>query len=121
MASFPFQVFLGKGDGTFTPLFPNLSTSIPVMALADMNGDGILDVVGGTAILTGNGDGTFGAPITLPSPPPLHIGAGVIAVADLNADKRPDILLGLGESGGNLTSVSTMAVLLNTTRQPLPA
>ena len=73
VSSFPFQVFLGKGDGTFTALFPNPSTSISVTALADMNGDGILDVVGGTAIVLGNGDGTFGAPITLISPRPYTL------------------------------------------------
>ncbi len=120
VADNPVQVFLGKGDGTFTALSPYPSTSVSLSALIDMNGDGILDVAGGTGILLGNGDGTFGAPITLIPPPPSHIGAGVIADANLNADKQPDIVWGLNVSGGNLTPAATAAVWLNTTPATAP-
>ena len=123
VASLPFQVFLGKGDGTFTSLPPNTSISPFSTILADLNGDGILDIVAYAsynntgvqiAFLLGNGDGTFGAPSTL-SHSNAPVGYGFVAVADLNADKRPDVVLSFGESGGNLALGSTTAFLLNAT------
>src|SRR5580698_4973532 len=37
-------VFLGNGDGTFKPLPLTLPSGTGVLALADLNGDGLLDV-----------------------------------------------------------------------------
>jgi hypothetical protein len=101
-------VLLGKGDGTFqTPVTITLpgpiiqqavgSASSAALAAGDFNGDGKLDVVttiqGATsnqaAVLLGNGNGTFQAPIltnTNTSPP-------MIAITDLNGDGKPDLLL----------------------------
>jgi flagellin-like hook-associated protein FlgL len=61
---------VNNGNGYFTPLNPGLfpvnNRSADDVALADLNGDGNLDVVGGDNLSTirvslGNGNGTFGA------------------------------------------------------------
>jgi hypothetical protein len=112
--SFPGEVgvLLGNGDGTFQPAVSyssggNFATSL---AVADIDGDGNLDVVVGNlnsstvGVLQGNGDGTFqqatvfkagGHPVAL-------------AVGDLNRDGRPDIVSGV-------YSPAAAAVLLNET------
>ncbi|MGA2355760.1 MAG: FG-GAP-like repeat-containing protein [Terriglobales bacterium] len=94
-------VLLGNGDGTFQPPRAYASgDSLPsAVAVADLNGDGKLDVVLATAqtvspyttaisVLLGNGDGTFQSAVSY--------GAGgwspvSIAVADLNGDGQPDV------------------------------
>jgi hypothetical protein len=68
-------VSLGNGDGTFTqangsPIF--LGKNLSAIVTGDFNGDGKLDIAvtdeGSNAviILLGNGDGTFGPPMTIP-------------------------------------------------------
>jgi len=89
----------GNGDGTFTSGSINCllyqRPLIPVVA--DLNGDGNLDVVipyeggipTGPAVLQGNGDGTF------TSLPNFYAGdnSGSAVVADFNGDGMPDIAL----------------------------
>jgi hypothetical protein len=87
-------VFRGKGDGTFQP--PQsfaAGAGLQSVNAADVNGDGVLDLVvtdgadvGGLSALLGNGDGSFGLPITTAVGPRLT----ALAVADFNADGRPD-------------------------------
>lgn len=104
-------VLLGNGDGTFRPVVPydtgglSLSsgdlTSISIV-IADVNGDGNLDLIasnqgrksGGTegsvAVLLGNGDGTFQPALTYDSGGQF---ASSVAVADLNGDGKPDVVV----------------------------
>lgn len=66
---------------------------------ADLNGDGILDSVGGTAsyitVSLGNGDGTFGAASS------LSAGASNIRLLDINNDGNMDIVGGGGNGIGS--------------------
>jgi hypothetical protein len=95
-------ILLGNGDGTFqAPQGYSTGITTAHVAVGDFNGDGILDVVvansgeyltgqgGGVAVLLGNGDGTFQAPV--------NYAAGSypfsVAVADLNGDGIPDLVV----------------------------
>lgn len=96
-------VYLGNGDGTFQPGVvygegqPN--SNITSVVLADMDGDGHLDMVTGTNASTvqiwhGNADGTFTA---LSSPAAtLNSYAIVLAIADFNSDGTLDIAISSG-------------------------
>jgi hypothetical protein len=78
--------------------------AIPIVAIADFNGDGIPDIVsaphGGIAISLGNGDGTFAAPLV----PNVDSGDGIDAfgVGDFNGDGITDLLV-VDEDTGKLT------------------
>ena len=104
-----FQLYIGKGDGTFQspyamPANPGATGGIidpfSQVLLADMNGDGHLDVValnplsaGGLGIYLGKGDGTFATPSNV-----NYAGAG-LAVADFNGDGKLDVAIAGYNSG----------------------
>jgi hypothetical protein len=103
-------VLRGKGDGTFQPaqFFP-AGVNLDSVNAADVSGDGLLDLVvlnwdgaGYVTVLLGNGDGSFGPPITTV----LDDTAGFLAVADFNADGRPDAAV-------TRSNPSRVSVLLN--------
>jgi FG-GAP-like repeat/Abnormal spindle-like microcephaly-assoc'd, ASPM-SPD-2-Hydin len=94
-------VYLAGATGSFTLGY---TYTIPVnefLQSGDFNGDGKLDLItegnsGGTAVLLGNGDGSFGTPVESTSCPAANLGIG--AVADLNGDLKSDLAFPNGES-----------------------
>ena len=73
-----------------------------IAQVADINGDGIPDIIGfnatGGCAQLGNGDGTFGPLIPIPNVP------GIISVVDMNEDGRPDIVFPEGGAGALLNN-----------------
>jgi hypothetical protein len=102
-------LFLGNGDGTFHEAagYNSEGRDAYSIALADVNGDGKLDILvanlcqivsddmcsstgGVAAVLLGNGDGTFQAAVNYTSG---GQGAYSIAVGDVNGDGKPDLVI----------------------------
>jgi hypothetical protein len=85
-------ILLGNGDGTFTVSETlKIKTYVGSVAVADVNGDGNLDVVTlgyELRVFLGNGDGTFGSPFIGPA---VDGRAGVIG--DFNRDGRLDAVI----------------------------
>ena len=108
------EIWLGKGDGTFAYSSSIVGAGISyevVAAVADVDGDGNADIVLAPTsnaqlpvppleILYGNGDATFQAAVAVPV---SHLYSQVV-VADLNGDKKPDLVMSDGGS---------VAVLIN--------
>src|ERR1019366_7840293 len=97
-----FSILLGNGDGTFQPaLLYGYDPSGEAIAVADFNGDGKPDVVitnvfvwecdgGGITVFLNDGKGEFEQATTYCS-----VGgyANSLAVADVNGDGKPDLLV----------------------------
>jgi hypothetical protein len=118
-------VLLGNGDGTFQTAVAYGSGGYNAysVAVADVNGDGKPDLLvsnycenfnncpnGSVGVLLGNGDGTFRAAVTYESG---GTGADSVAVADVNGDGKPDLLVANG-CGNNINSCAngSLGVLL---------
>ena len=96
-------VLLGNGDGSFQPVmtFSSGGKIAQWVAVADVNGDGKPDLLvangcnsncseGTVGMLVGNGDGTFQPAVTYSSGGKY---ARSLAVADVNGDRKPDLLV----------------------------
>lgn len=128
------RVYLGSGDGTFSPASPaTLATSYSSaqLAVGDFNGDGKQDV----AALSNNAGGlttiqifsNVNGSLTLTDTKATggQFGFSSPSVSDLNNDGRSDIVLSnlggavvsyLGQSGGTLgSSLSTLTTVTNAT------
>lgn len=110
------RVFLGAGDGTFSAA-PSISTTNPYrLAMGDVNGDGVPDILSagtaGISVFTGNGDGTFSEGVILAG------AAGYLAVGDINRDGKLDVVSAradqtlavfLGNGDGSFTSAGSFS------------
>ncbi len=123
------QLFLGNGKGAFTASAPLTvgTAGITSLAAADLNGDGLTDLLVGNAasstttgaatgasvgVLLNGGNATFAAPAT------YAVGGTPISVSavEFNADGNPDLLAidQATNTANGITSASIAAVLLAT-------
>jgi hypothetical protein len=120
-------VLLGDGDGTFQTAVPFGSGGVEAMsvAVADVNGDSKPDLVVANCgsscgraegdsvvgVLLGNGDGTFQTAVPFGSG---GVEAMSVAVADVNEDSKPDLVVANECASSNNCANGTVGVLINT-------
>jgi hypothetical protein len=116
-------VLLGNGDGTFQTAVTYASGGLSASSVraADVNGDGKPDLlvsnydrIPTVGVLLGNGDGTFQTAVTYRSG---GDSATSLAVADVNGDGKPDLLVAhlcssISNCSGSTTASGLVGVLL---------
>jgi len=98
------------------PVPGNFGGEVVITGTLDLNGDGKIDLVGyvvdasGWSVIVrlGNGDGSFGSPITTPGGQLTRGTFASLAVGDLNGDGKPDVVI----TAGNAAAFSSFNVLL---------
>lgn len=101
------DIFVGRGDGTFEePTYYSANGNVlSGVAVADFNGDGLLDAVtsdadtGTVSLLPGDGNGT----LTYAAAYAVGLSPSGIVVGDFNGDGRPDAAV--ANAGSNSVSV----------------
>jgi hypothetical protein len=135
------HILLGKGNGNFVH---GQDIAIPAgiccaITIADVTGDGRLDIIlqgaltlsltSQVAVLPGNGDGTFQAPIVTTFQPPDVEGdpgfASPVVVGDINGDGKADLVvtdttngvisLLLGDNSGSFTFAGSILTYTRST------
>jgi hypothetical protein len=85
-------VYLGNGKGGFSAPLKAEMSPIQQLALADVNGDGIPDLIGSLGYVA-LGNGTFKKPVSYPLPPPLGVFmVSSVVPADLRNDGLTDLV-----------------------------
>ncbi len=104
------KVLLNAGPGSFTELPAHALAVSGTPAVADMNGDGNLDLVFRSAVLPGKGDGTFQEPRS-------HLlagwGTGGFALGDVDKDGKLDALTAVPGSAQDSVVSSMVGLLRN--------
>ena len=116
------DVFLGNGTGTFRSAGPGPAFVAGALTVSDVDGDHHPDLVAvaansdSVAVLVGNGDGTFQAPVLYAA----GRASAALVLADFNGDGRPDIavldteapaiMLMLGAGGAQFQSAISVAL-----------
>jgi hypothetical protein len=112
------SVLLGNGDGTFRQAMdfstlgnPPTTTKDNFIALADVNHDGKLDLIGDWGVALGKGDGSFDTPIPLPASTRGFVTQ--ISGGDFNHDGVLDLAVGVSSYNSSGTgAVGTVYILL---------
>ena len=116
-------VLPGNGDGTFGTATSSAlnSTDVTGLAVADLNGDGNLDVLipsccGATmtSIALGSGNGNFSSIGALP----LAGSSMAAGAVDLNGDGTPDLLINSNAAGSDLVVMLSQSGTTTTTPTP---
>jgi len=109
------ESYLGKGDGTFTPVkaYPGPGTAYAIGA-GDFNGDGNPDLAIGflahtgkagiVGVLLGNGDGTFGNPHNVQTARKVDR----LVIGDFNGDGKLDVAVTTGQDFSHAADVELL-------------